>query len=114
MTASASTAAIAFSARLGENLSIVLVSGTRTEPHDRVAGLLLGADDYLVKLFAADELLARVEKLVLRSLRTRSGNASSLTHERGRSFASWHKGSNRRRSRGDYLYKCVGGMTSSV
>jgi DNA-binding response OmpR family regulator len=31
----------------GEGLSIVFVSGTRREPHDRVAGLLLGADDYL-------------------------------------------------------------------
>jgi DNA-binding NarL/FixJ family response regulator len=46
-----------------DSVSIVFVSGTRTEPYDRVAGLLLGADDYLCKPIAADELLARVERL---------------------------------------------------
>src|SRR5437763_12699166 len=30
----------------GEDLSIIFVSAERTEPMDRVAGLLLGADDY--------------------------------------------------------------------
>ena len=39
--------------------SIVLVSGTRATSHDRVAGLLIGADDYLVKPVDADELLVR-------------------------------------------------------
>jgi DNA-binding response OmpR family regulator len=37
------------------------------ELHDRVAGLDVGADDYLVKPFAFDELLARVRALVRRS-----------------------------------------------
>jgi CheY-like chemotaxis protein len=32
----------------GEDVWIVFVSGDRTEPADRVAGLLLGADDYVV------------------------------------------------------------------
>jgi DNA-binding NarL/FixJ family response regulator len=54
--------------RLGEELPIIFVSGERTEPHDRVAGLLLGADDYLVKPVDPDELVARVR----RSLRPRS------------------------------------------
>ena len=54
--------------RLGEELPIIFVSGERTEPHDRVAGLLLGADDYLVKPIDPDELVARVR----RSLRPRS------------------------------------------
>jgi len=35
----------------GEALPIVFVSGNRTESGDRVAGLLVGADDYLVKPF---------------------------------------------------------------
>jgi DNA-binding NarL/FixJ family response regulator len=39
----------------------------RTEPYDRVGGLLLGADDYLAEPFAPDELLARVRRLVARS-----------------------------------------------
>jgi len=53
---------------LGEVPPIIFVSGERTEPHDRVAGLLLGADDYLVKPVDPDELVARVR----RSLRPRS------------------------------------------
>jgi DNA-binding NarL/FixJ family response regulator len=49
---------------LGEALPIVFVSGSRTEPGDRVAGLLVGGDDYLVKPFDPDELLARVRRLL--------------------------------------------------
>lgn len=48
----------------GARLPIIFVSGERTESFDRVAGLLLGGDDYLVKPFAPDELLARVGVLV--------------------------------------------------
>jgi DNA-binding NarL/FixJ family response regulator len=48
----------------GETLPIVFVSGTRTEPGDRVAGLLVGGDDYLVKPFDPNELLARVRRLL--------------------------------------------------
>jgi DNA-binding NarL/FixJ family response regulator len=51
----------------GDLLPIIFVSGERTESYDRVSGLLLGADDYLVKPFAADELLARVRRLLARS-----------------------------------------------
>jgi DNA-binding NarL/FixJ family response regulator len=45
-------------------VSIVFVSGTRTESFDRVAGILLGADDYLCKPVAPDEFLARVGRLL--------------------------------------------------
>src|SRR5439155_884364 len=44
----------------GNRLSIVFMSGERTERLDLAAGLLVGADDYLVKPFSTDELLARV------------------------------------------------------
>lgn len=47
-------------------IPVVFVSGSRTEPFDRVAGLLIGGDDYLVKPFDPDELVARVRKLALR------------------------------------------------
>jgi DNA-binding NarL/FixJ family response regulator len=50
--------------RIGESLPILFVSGDRTEAYDRVAGLLLGADDYVVKPFEPDELLARIRRLV--------------------------------------------------
>ena len=53
--------------RFGEDLPIVFVSATRTESLDRVGGLLIGADDYLPKPFASDELLVRVQKLFRRS-----------------------------------------------
>jgi filamentous hemagglutinin family protein len=46
----------------GETLPIIFVSGERVESYDRVAGLMLGADDYLVKPFDPDELLARVRR----------------------------------------------------
>ena len=62
----------------GHSLPIVLMSGDRTEPFDRVAGLLLGADDYLVKPFAPDEVLARVRRL-LRSSASRGVTAGALT-----------------------------------
>jgi DNA-binding NarL/FixJ family response regulator len=48
----------------GKALPIVFVSETRTEPGDRVAGLLVGGDDYLVKPFDPNELLARVRRLL--------------------------------------------------
>jgi DNA-binding NarL/FixJ family response regulator len=59
--------------RLREDLAgigIIFVSGTRREPLDRVAGLMIGADDYLAKPFAPDELLARIRTL----LRSRNGS----------------------------------------
>ena len=44
----------------GSTVSIVFLSGERTEGLDRAAGLLVGADDCLGKPFSPDELLARV------------------------------------------------------
>ncbi len=51
----------------GANLPLIFVSGERTESFDRVAGLTIGADDYLTKPFAADELLARLRGLLRRA-----------------------------------------------
>jgi len=53
--------------RAGQDLPIVLVSGARTEPSDRVAGLLIGADEYLTKPLDPDELLARARRLLSRT-----------------------------------------------
>jgi DNA-binding CsgD family transcriptional regulator len=56
------------STRLGPcALPIVFVSAERTESYDRVAGLLLGADEYLAKPVAPNELLIRIERLLRRS-----------------------------------------------
>jgi two-component system nitrate/nitrite response regulator NarL len=51
----------------GQTLPVVFVSGNRVETQDRVAGLLLGADDYIVKPFNPDELVARVRRLLVRN-----------------------------------------------
>jgi DNA-binding NarL/FixJ family response regulator len=63
----------------GERLPILFLSGARTESYDRVSGLLLGADDYLVKPFAHDELLARVRRLLARSTRDDEARKYDLT-----------------------------------
>jgi DNA-binding NarL/FixJ family response regulator len=50
----------------GDELPILFVSGQRVEPLDRAAGMLVGADDYLVKPVDPDELLARIRRLLER------------------------------------------------
>lgn len=45
----------------------ILMLTARHEVSDRVAGLDVGADDYLVKPFALDELLARIRALLRRT-----------------------------------------------
>jgi len=54
----------------------VLMLTARHEVSDRVAGLDAGADDYLVKPFALDELLARLRALLRRT--SMSGNDDVL------------------------------------
>jgi DNA-binding NarL/FixJ family response regulator len=53
--------------RFGEDLPIIFVSGTRTDRLDQIAGLLIGADDYIVKPFDPEDLLARARRAVARS-----------------------------------------------
>jgi DNA-binding NarL/FixJ family response regulator len=50
-----------------DSMPIIFLSGERTEWFDRVGGLLLGADDYMVKPFVPDELVARVRTLLRRA-----------------------------------------------
>ena len=57
----------------GSNVPILMLTA-RDAVSDRVAGLDAGADDYLVKPFAYDELLARVRAL----LRRREGGSREL------------------------------------
>ena len=62
--------------RFGDDLPVILVSTERNTPIDRVAGLLLGADDYIAKPLDHGELLARVR----RSLRRSNGNGNGRTN----------------------------------
>jgi DNA-binding NarL/FixJ family response regulator len=52
--------------RFGSDLPVILVSANRTDPLDRTAGLLLGADDYLAKPLDSGELVARVRRSLRR------------------------------------------------
>jgi two-component system phosphate regulon response regulator OmpR len=56
----------------GETLPVLMLTA-KGDLVDRVVGLELGADDYVVKPFAARELLARVRALL------RRGGKSTLT-----------------------------------
>ncbi len=62
--------------RAGGRETHVLILTARDQLDDRVRGLDLGADDYLVKPFAMAELLARVRALVRRSYRRKSPRLS--------------------------------------
>ncbi len=64
--------------RSEKNRVPILMVTARTETSDRVAGLDAGADDYLTKPFALDELLARLRAL-LRRARPDDTEPSTLT-----------------------------------
>jgi two-component system OmpR family response regulator len=55
----------------------ILVLSAKCSVDDRVAGLSLGADDYLTKPFSFAELVARLQALVRR---TSSATAAPITH----------------------------------
>jgi DNA-binding NarL/FixJ family response regulator len=63
----------------GQTIGIVFLSGERTESLDHVAGLLLGADDYVVKPFDPDQLVARVRAILRRGAHEVPKQASGLT-----------------------------------
>jgi DNA-binding response OmpR family regulator len=71
---------VARTLRTGSNVPIIMLTAKATED-DRVAGLRLGADDYLAKPFSPRELVARVEA-VLR--RTNGSREHRLTFDGGR------------------------------
>lgn len=61
----------------GDELPVIFVSGERTESFDRVGGLLLGANDYVVKPFFDDELLARIQTVLGRRQASTARNVGS-------------------------------------
>lgn len=67
--------------RRSSDVPVILVSG-RGEEADRVLGLKLGADDYVVKPFSAAELSARIESVLRRAqLRSVPEVSNRLTFE---------------------------------
>jgi len=67
--------------RRNSTLPVLILSG-REQPEEKVAGLDLGADDYLVKPFSLNELQARVRAL----LRRGHGSAAPVLTYRELSF----------------------------
>lgn len=66
----------------------VLMLTARSDETDRIVGLEMGADDYLVKPFAARELLARI-KAVLRRTRMLPPNLQVTEAGRLLAFGAW-------------------------
>jgi len=66
----------------------ILMLTARSDEADRILGLEMGADDYLVKPFAARELLARV-RAVLRRTRMLPPNMRSTEEARMLAFGEW-------------------------
>lgn len=54
------------------NMTPVLILSARDQLQDRVSGLDIGADDYLVKPFAFDELCARIKAIARRRFESKS------------------------------------------
>jgi RNA polymerase sigma factor (sigma-70 family) len=59
-------------------LPIIFVSGDRVDAYDRTVGLLLGADDYIVKPFDPDEFIARVRRSIRRQKERRPDHDDAL------------------------------------
>ena len=78
---------IAQNIRAKSDIPIIMLTGRKDEA-DRVMGLDLGADDYLVKPFSPLELLARIRALLRRS-RTHETVADGLARIRAYRFAGW-------------------------
>ncbi|PKQ26910.1 MAG: DNA-binding response regulator [Actinobacteria bacterium HGW-Actinobacteria-4] len=57
--------------RLGSDVPVIMVTA-KDEQHHKIAGLELGADDYVTKPYAARELIARIRAVLRRS---------AVTHE---------------------------------
>jgi DNA-binding NarL/FixJ family response regulator len=51
----------------GDSIAIIFISGERIEAMDRAAGLLVGADDYMIKPVDAAELIARIRRSIERT-----------------------------------------------
>jgi two-component system, OmpR family, response regulator len=74
-------------ARELSHVPIIILSG-RTDEADRVMGLELAADDYVIKPFSPRELLARI-RAVLRRTQTEAQQATVDHEVRAYRFAGW-------------------------
>jgi two-component system, OmpR family, response regulator len=70
------------------DVPVILVTGHRRDEMDRVVGLELGADDYIIKPFGLRELLARVRAVLRRSAAAERRSRKNEKRMRYR-FAGW-------------------------
>ena len=82
-----------------DDIAIVFLSGKRTEEFDRTAGMLLGADDYIVKPFMPGEFVARVRRAGDRASALPLSSSSALTPRELEVLKLLAEGLARRRSR---------------
>jgi len=68
--------------RQGRNNTPVILITARDAVEDRINGLDLGADDYLVKPFKVSELMARVVEVLIHALRKKT-DKSAIKNVRG-------------------------------
>jgi diguanylate cyclase (GGDEF)-like protein len=61
---------------LWRHIPIIMLTG-KGEVHDRISGIEAGADDYIVKPFDPDELLARIKSILKRTVATLDANPLS-------------------------------------
>jgi len=61
----------------------IIIITAKGEEQDRVRGLDLGADDYIIKPFSATELLARVRAVMRRAQRTAPGSLKESVFDHG-------------------------------
>src|SRR5258705_3962632 len=74
--------------RSRSDIPVIITTGHRRDEIDRVVGLELGADDYIIKPFSLRELLARIRAVLRR--REASKGAIPRDPERGRCrFGGW-------------------------
>jgi two-component system response regulator RegX3 len=69
--------------RANSSVPIIIVSG-RNDEFDRVLGLKMGADDYVVKPYRLRELAARIEAVVRRTRVASSAGVADSVRELGR------------------------------
>jgi two-component system, OmpR family, response regulator len=82
--------------RAQSDVPVIITTGSRRDEVDRVVGLELGADDYIIKPFGLRELLARVRAVLRR--REAGAAAAPRSPERGRCrFAGWQLDRRQRR-----------------
>ena len=70
------------SMRARKDRTPVLIATARDAVEQRIAGLDAGADDYVLKPYDLDELLARLRALTRRALRTPSSSAAGSPRAR--------------------------------